>query len=199
MRLVRFALFAGLALVALAGGGAPGQQPGKATLEPGENLLASLPQGWELGFSDRDGGRAVYEYVPAGDSVEDWREMMTVQIFFNLNSVPPPALLDQMRAGFAAECESSGVDALVERTVNGYPTARQLLFCGRGQQTGMGEAALVLAVAGRDSFYVVQRAWRGDPFKGPAPAAVGALLAGWTQHLDSIRVCDTRDKSKPCD
>lgn len=198
MRHVRFAFLAGLAVAALSGFDAPGQQPGREALPPGENLLASLPPDWKLGFSDRDDGRAIYEYVPEGENVEDWHEMMAVRIFYNLTSVPPTALLSQMRADFETECESAGAETPVERTVNGYPAARQLLLCGQGQQTGMGEVTLVLALAGRDSFYVVQRAWRGEPFKGPAPSAASALVAGWTQHLDSISLCDTRDKSKPC-
>ena len=198
MRLGRFVLILGLALVA-AVPALRAQQPASAALSPGENLLASLPQGWSLGFSDRDDGRAIYEYLPPDQQVEDWQEMMTVQIFFDLNSVPPSALLGQMRAGFEAECEAAGADQLVERTVNGYPAARQLLLCGQAQQSGMGEVTLVLALAGRDSLYVVQRAWRGNPFKGAAPQAASTLLADWAQHLDSIKLCDTRDKSRSCD
>ena len=63
---------------------------------------------------------------------------------------------------------------------------------------GKGEVALIQAVSGRDALYVVQRAWRGDAFRGAAPAAARALLPGWQEYLDKVRVCDTRDKTKPC-
>lgn len=173
--------------------------PPRESLPPGENLLLTPPAGWELGFSDRDDDQSVYEYLPAGQELENWGELMTVQVFFELRNVPPRAVLERMRKGFEQSCDSPGAETAAERPVSGYPAARQLLLCGRNREGGgKGEVALIQAVSGRDALYVVQRAWRGDAFRGAAPAAARTLLPGWHEYLDKVRVCDTRDKAKPC-
>ncbi|MCK6454529.1 MAG: hypothetical protein L6R19_27330 [Alphaproteobacteria bacterium] len=178
--------------------------PAREALPPGENLLLEPPAGWELGFSDRDDDQAQYQYLPRGQEIENWTELLTVQVFFALRNVPPRAVLERMRKGFEANCDGAAAEAPAERMIAGYPSARQLLLCGRNRAGGgpagrqRGEIALILAVGGRDALYVVQRAWRGQPFGGPAPAAARALVPGWQQYLDRVRVCDTRDRAKPC-
>jgi len=178
--------------------------PPRESLPSGENLLLSPPPGWELGFSDRDDDQAIYEYLPAGQEIENWTELLTVQVFFELKNVPPRAVLDRMRKGYETSCDTASAEAPGERAIAGFPAARQLLLCGRNRDGGgpggqqRGEIALILAVGGRDALYVVQRAWRGAPFKGPAPAPARALLPDWQQFLDKVRVCDTRDRAKPC-
>ncbi len=178
--------------------------PPRESLPPGENLLLAPPEGWELGFSDRDDDQAQYEYLPRGQEIESWTELLTVQVFFALKNVPPRAVLERMRRGFEANCDGAAAEAAAERTIAGYPAARQLLLCGRNRAGAgpagdqKGEIALILAVGGRDALYVVQRAWRGPPFRGPAPEAARALLAEWHRYLDQVRVCDTRDRAKPC-
>ena len=173
--------------------------PARESLPPGENLLLTPPPGWELGFDDRDDDQAVYEYLPAGHDLENWSELLTVQVFFELKGVAPRAVLDRMRKGYEENCEGPSAEAMAERSITGLPAARQLLLCGRNREGGgKGEIALIQAVSGKDALYVVQRAWRGEPFRGAAPAAARAMVPGWHQYLDQVRVCDTRDKAKPC-
>lgn len=170
----------------------------RESLPPGENLLAPPPAGWELAFSDRDDDRAVYDYVPAGQDAEEWQEMMTVQVLFDTKGQPPRGVLERLRREFESGCDAAQAEPAGDRAVTSYPGARQLLLCGRSKRGGKGEAALLQVVIGREATYAVQRAWRGEPFRGAAPAAVRAMAAGWQQQLDAIGICDSRIPGKGC-
>ena len=64
---------------------------------------------------------------------------------------------------------------------------------------GKGEATLLQVVVGREASYAVQRAWRGDAFRGTAlPAEARALVADWQRQLDTVRLCDTRLPERAC-
>jgi hypothetical protein len=56
--------------------------------------------------------------------------------------------------------------------------------------TGKPEVAVIKAIKGRDSFYVVQRAVRSEP--------TPAKLEQMKQYLDRVSVCDTRLADRPC-
>lgn len=45
-----------------------------------ENLLQSLPAGFEVGHQAKRDGLTMVERIPAGQSVNDWSEMVTTQI-----------------------------------------------------------------------------------------------------------------------
>jgi len=47
-----------------------------------ENLLVTMPQGFKIGFQDKKGNVQISEMVPSSETVSDWTEMVTVQIFF---------------------------------------------------------------------------------------------------------------------
>jgi hypothetical protein len=50
-------------------------------LSEGEHLLAPVPQGFVLGHQAEDASGMIQEFVPEGESVQAWSQMMTVRIF----------------------------------------------------------------------------------------------------------------------
>jgi hypothetical protein len=52
-----------------------------------ENLLVALPQAFKVGFTDSSDGINMQEWVPASETVQNWTEMVTVQIFLNLSLI----------------------------------------------------------------------------------------------------------------
>jgi hypothetical protein len=46
-----------------------------------ENLLFSPPKDFKIGYQATHDGRLITEWVPAAETVEDWTQMLTVQIF----------------------------------------------------------------------------------------------------------------------
>src|SRR5690348_994763 len=86
-----------------------------------ENLLVKMPDGYKVGWSDRNAQRVMNEMVPAGETVENWTEMVTVQIFFGLKS-PPQMFRARMGALWSKACPDSVTAPIAEGVERGYPT-----------------------------------------------------------------------------
>lgn len=62
-----------------------GASAANADLE-NENLLITAPPGYKVGFNDKKPNMVMTEFVPAKETVENWTEMVTVQVFFGLKT-----------------------------------------------------------------------------------------------------------------
>jgi hypothetical protein len=51
-----------------------------------ENLLVTIPPSYKIDFKDRKPDRLINEMVPEDQTVDDWSEMVTVQIFYGLKT-----------------------------------------------------------------------------------------------------------------
>ena len=73
---------------------------------------------------------------------------------------------------------------------NDYATLTWSQKCPVNYQTGKPELTWLKAVQGKDSFYLVQKAYKFEPS--------AEQMAEWGGFLDSVRVCDTRLPERPC-
>ncbi len=177
----------------------PPIEAAREALPPGENLIALPPQGWVLAYSDRDDDRSVYEYIPGDQNLDDPRDIMAIEVLDDAKGVSPAGLLERERRRFEQDCDGAVAEPAQDRAVSGRPGARQLLLCGKQRRGGKGQAVLRQVVVGTEQSYIVERGWRGEGFRGSAlPQAVRAQVADWHRALDQIRLCDTRDKARPC-
>jgi hypothetical protein len=62
--------------------------------------------------------------------------------------------------------------------------------CPVNKQTGKPELTWMKAMQGKDSFYLVQKAYKFEPS--------AEQMTKWGGFLDSVRVCDTRLRDRPC-
>src|SRR3954467_8466675 len=85
-----------------------------------ENLLIGLPQGFKVGFTDSRNGMNMQEWVPANETVQNWPEMVTGQIFLNRKDVDPTQFLANMEKQWATACKGSTAAPAVTGKVNGY-------------------------------------------------------------------------------
>jgi hypothetical protein len=92
-----------------------------------ENLLVTVPDGFKIDFQQKNKEMLISEMVPGAESVNDWTQMVTVQIFFGLKS----------GAGGVQEQGRNGLGARVPR---------KLGACGRA---GEGERLSLRRVAAR--------------------------------------------------
>jgi len=79
---------------------------------------------WALGYSQAAGDRAIREYVLAGESVENWTELVTT--LYAGVSVEPHALYEHFRNDIARDCASLEISVVEE-------TATSVLFEWRHQ------------------------------------------------------------------
>jgi hypothetical protein len=173
-------LIAGLAM--LLAGPASGQMQN-------ENLLVAVPDGYKIDFRDRNKEMLINEMVPVGETVNDWTEMVTVQIFYDLK-VTPESFQAQGREFWENSCPGSHYQPIANTVENGYPVLVWLQACPRNKQTGKPEHTWFKAIRGNDSFYVVQKAFKFEPSR--------EQNTQWTQYLRKISVCDSRIAERAC-
>jgi hypothetical protein len=53
-----------------------------------ENILTKLPDGFKIDFQQRNKDVLISEMVPVKQSVKNWTEMVTVQVFYGLKATP---------------------------------------------------------------------------------------------------------------
>lgn len=155
-----------------------------------ENLLVGMPQGFKVGFNESRNGMNMQEWVPANETVQNWSEMVTVQVFLNRKDLDPAQFLATMEKQWAGACKGSTATPTVTGKTNGYTSATTLLRCPLLAASGKPETTMMKAIKGNDSFYLVQRAVRDLP--------TPAQLERTKQYLDGVSVCDTRRPAHPC-
>jgi hypothetical protein len=154
-----------------------------------ENLLFSMPFGYKVGYSKHMQRDAISEMVPAGETVENWTEMVTVQIFFHIK--PGPQVFQEHAAqDWLKACKGASAHPVAQGQEKGYALAVWMLACPRYPETGKPEWTFFKAIQGNDSFYVVQKAFKFDPKR--------AQVIIWTCYLKSVSVCDIRFLERQC-
>ena len=163
--------------------------PAQAQLS-GENLLVTLPPGFKIGFQGSRNGMNIQEWVPANESVQNWSEMVTVQVFLRRTDIEPEKFLSVLSENWLKACKEARLNKIVSAQVNGYPMSSMMLQCPLLGITGKPETTLFRAIKGKDSFYLVQRAVRSVPSADQ--------LSRIAQYLGAVTVCDVRSAQHPC-
>jgi hypothetical protein len=89
-----------------------------------------------------------------------------------------------------AACPGASGAEVTSGVENGYPVLVWLLDCPKNPGTGKPEITWFKAIAGNDSFYLVQKAFRFEPTK--------EQVEHWTKYLKTVAVCDTRIPARAC-
>ena len=161
----------------------------RADLE-NENLLVTAPPGYKVGSSDKKPNMLMTEFVPAKETVENWTEMVTVQVFFGLKATPQQFMDDMAKRWRAACPDAEEAHTVADAPENGYPTLVWLLSCPKNPGTGKPEITWFKAVQGNDSFYLVQKAFKFEPSK--------EQITRWMGYLRKVSVCDSRIADRAC-
>jgi hypothetical protein len=155
-----------------------------------ENLLAAAPPGYKVGFHDKKNDLQITEWVPANQTVQNWTEMLTVQVFYGLK-IAPEQFMHQLEQRWHSACPGSGAaQPIVGSVENGYPTLVWILDCPKNPATDQLELTWFKAVQGNDSFYVVQKAFKFAPSK--------EQITRWIGYLKGVMVCDSRLPDRAC-
>jgi hypothetical protein len=154
-----------------------------------ENLLVTMPDGFKMDFQEKTKEMLISEMVPGAESVDNWTQMVTVQIFFGLKS-GPEEFKSKVETGWARACRGSSAHAVAQGKENAYPFAVWLLACPLNKTTGKPEFTWFKAMQGNDSLYVVQVALKARPSQ--------EATTRWMDYLRTVRVCDTRLPDRAC-
>jgi hypothetical protein len=154
-----------------------------------ENLLVAPPKDFKIGFQSNHDNRLMTEWVPAAETVEDWTQMLTVQIYRGA-TVDAATFLQRVGKLYTDDCPGTTAKGIYTGQVNGYVVSMLLLKCPKNPGTGKPETTAFRVIKGKDALYSVQRAWRADPSDQEVDDVLHALA--------KVTVCDTRAPEHPC-
>jgi hypothetical protein len=135
----RFLIVSSAALIFAASGAAQAQFVN-------ENLLVRVPDGYKVDHQARNDKQIINEMVPNTESVTNWTELVTVQIFLG-SKVTLQQMQDSIAQGWMKACPQGLRVPIVEATENGYPVSVWQLSCPNNAQTGKPEMDLVQGAA----------------------------------------------------
>jgi hypothetical protein len=180
--MLRLSTSAAIALVGLGATAAFGQ-----LLIDAENLLFSPPKDFKVGYhTDRN---MMTEWVPSTETVDDWTQMLTVQVFRGA-TVDAASFLQGIGKRYMDACPGTTAKGVYTGQVNGYVVSMLVLKCPRNPDTGKPETTAFRVIKGKDALYSVQRAWRSVPSDQEIDDVMHALA--------KVTVCDTRAPEHPC-
>lgn len=172
------------------------------TLTPVFSQVVSFgyPSGFELAFENATGARYIQEHIPAGETLQQWTQMITLGGHKDLAAdatVTPISFLQQVTAGFQRSCPTThAVKPLGRLDINGHPGFIALAGCGTvGAPQPHSEVALLVAVQGAQDYYSIQWAERG-PASAQPPVLDEAHWRARFQQLHPIRLCTPRTGEK---
>ena len=154
-----------------------------------ENLLFSPPKDFKIGFQSNRDNRLMTEWVPTAETVEDWTQMLTVQIYRGA-AVDSATFLQGVGKRYMDTCPGTTAKGIFTGQVNGYVVSMLVLKCPKTPATGKPETTAFRVIKGNDALYSVQRAWRAVPSDQDVDDVMHALA--------KVTVCDTRAPEHPC-
>ncbi|MEJ2346162.1 MAG: hypothetical protein P8076_01850 [Gammaproteobacteria bacterium] len=183
---------------------AAGTGKAKAAEEAGipatsERLLMGLPDGWKLGFKGANKGYILLEYIPAGETVQNWTSLIAVQAFYKLGGKDPKLMINAVAQAAKKYCSKVYYTHPLHEVENGYSTEVITQFCANNTKTGKGEIASYKIIAGKDRMYLIRKAWRVPPMAGKQAVRDNIeRVRPDMRYLARIRLCDLHDAGHAC-
>ena len=156
----------------------------------GENLLFSPPDGYQIGYTNNNNDIYIQEWIPDGQNIKDWSEMLTIQVLFNYPIGDLDYFVNKFIGMIVAVCEDGRGLTITDGAEYGYLFNYFMTICGKNPNTQKPEFTMVKAISGNDALYIVQKAWRYEP--------TDIQMQDWSNLVSQVFLCDTRNKSAPC-
>ncbi|WP_199554916.1 hypothetical protein [Sandaracinobacteroides hominis] len=138
----------------------------------GRLVNLKIPRGFVPGSIQRSADMYLAEYVPDGQTVHDWKQMITVVAMNDVGALP--VTMEQIGSKFdpSARCSPSVFKDLGDRPDFGDAKVRLVTMgCGRSPTAAgeVGEQAFIYVLRDDKNIYTVQYAYRGKPYTDKAP------------------------------
>jgi hypothetical protein len=169
----------------------PPEQPTETSMGlENENLLVEIPSGFKIDHHAEQNNVVISELVSKSESVNDWTTLVTVHIFLGLTNTTPEQYQENMTQAWFDACADSETYPVADGDENGYHFVLWQLYCPLNPSTQKVEYTYMKAIDGKDSFYLVQVAFRHEPSNDE--------ITQWMQYLKGVQVCDSRIPDRAC-
>lgn len=144
----------------------------------GKTLSFTLPQGFTRATNNNNGTNVLIEYLPAGETWDDWTKLITIQAYRGLGKDPRSTADIARSAFYPAACKVGPIYLdLGEKTLS--PGMKRTYIANGCASLPAGAYPQALKGAGEQDFLVIFRdgetiytlnyAERGKPFQAKAP------------------------------
>jgi len=175
---------------------APNPPPAKPIAA--ERLSMPLfPSGW-VEARTQHGKIEIVEYVPEGQTSENWQEKITLEVYYELNSMPLDALQRRALAQTRDSCDGVIEGKFQTGMNNGYPAAFWTMGCKALKGTSVGETRYTKAVQGGLTLYMLSRAWRTPVYGDEGPQIPPRSTEDAMAFLTTAVVCVPNNAEHPC-
>jgi len=157
-----------------------------------ERLVSPRLDDWQIGYYRTNDEQMIREEVPHGQTVQDWRQMVTTQRFRGLAVRTTPAAYAQtVIDGMARACPGGRTTKPRAYPISGYKAVRFRADCPSNPAAGgTPETFLFLAIAGRTDMHVKQVAFRGG---------LGPSDLSWAERfISGVALCAEGDRAPAC-
>ena len=89
----------------------------------GEALVAKAPAGFDIGYNASNSDMAITESVPAKQSVSNWTDMVTIQVFYGLKT-SPAQFMAKIEKLVSEACPGASIIEIKQGEENGYRSIR---------------------------------------------------------------------------
>ncbi|MCX5834117.1 MAG: hypothetical protein NTV99_06350 [Deltaproteobacteria bacterium] len=165
---------------------------------PDEYLFCDPPRGWDIATSKATAKTAFVEIIPDGEKTNRWSQIITIQTFFGRSDILPSQWCEGFQAQMREACSSLSFSKVTIFRDNGFSAARMMMHCPdltdceripENLRKHKGEITYIKVIRGLNHFYVIQRAWRGEPFEDPSASEMPKrLMMEWMKFFEGVQV-----------
>lgn len=174
------------------------QSEPQAPLASTERLLMEPPEGWERVYQFNNNKTRLTEFVPPGETADEWNIKLSVEAHADLTDNDPLDLIMAEVERLRESCRFIQHFNLFSGLENGYPTSVRLTVCGENRAIRMGEITLIKAIGGKDFIYLLRLNRRVPMFEETSPDVHQEEVGVWSNYLSRITVCDGGNPEHPC-
>ena len=164
-----------------------------------EQLLFVLPDNWVEIYNDRTENLSTSEYAPEGQTEDNWQEMISVQILLDTKNSDPDLMLTRVASHLKKECRKFSVKPIELTGIQDtYPSLTMLTYCEKKVGGDFGEIGIIRGISGNESFYLLQKLWRTDPFKADEELPINLEQRKfWLGYIAYLGICNPALKDCP--
>ena len=130
--------------------------PDRKSLASERLVMPLFPANWNEAHKENSPVEVV-EYLPSGQTLNNWQDKIILQVYHDLNDLPLDAI---QRRTQLSRCTGVIEGPVQSGLNNGYASAFWTLGCRYVNENRLGETQYTKAIQGQTALYVLSRVWR---------------------------------------
>lgn len=172
-----------------------------------QKIAFNLPTNWKAVFEDQQEGSYMIEFIPQEETIEQWKNLFTIQAFENLaGKTTPIDFLNGMAVRIKDACGEYAVfEQLGSMTVTNHQAYAVIMGCsntpdaqGVFSEQGQSEFGYYLTIKGQSDFYLIHKLVRGNTFDVDKLPVNKGNAAEFISEFMPIDLCQAGGEAYEC-